>query len=70
MKNRFDLIQEKENENILIAAHRGVSGGNIPCNTLAAFDVALRQGADIIECDIAKSTDGKVFVFHPGTEPA
>lgn len=70
MKNRFDLIQEKENENILIAAHRGVSGGNIPCNTLAAFEVALRQGADIIECDIAKSTDGKVFVFHPGTEPA
>lgn len=25
----------------LITAHRGVWGGNIPCNTLDAFEVAL-----------------------------
>ena len=29
----------------LITAHRGVWGGNIPCNTLDAFEVALAQGA-------------------------
>ena len=36
----------------LICAHRGVSGGNIPCNTLAAFSAALAQGADMIELDV------------------
>ena len=54
----------------LIAAHRGVGGGNIPCNTLAAFETALRQGADIIELDVALSADGGHYVFHPGMEPA
>ena len=55
---------------VLVCAHRGVSGGNIPCNTLAAFRAALLQGADIIELDVTKSADGEFFVFHPGMEPA
>ncbi|MCH5198498.1 MAG: glycerophosphodiester phosphodiesterase family protein [Oscillospiraceae bacterium] len=54
----------------LICAHRGVSGGNIPCNTLAAFSAALMQGADMIELDVTKSRDGRFFVFHPGKERA
>lgn len=58
----------RKNNRPLIAAHRGVAAGNIPCNTLAAFDAALRQGADIIELDITRSQDGKLFVFHPGKE--
>ena len=53
---------------ILVAAHMGTVGGNIPGNTRASFEIALRQGADIIELDITKSADGKLFVFHPGTE--
>ncbi len=57
-----------ENKRPLIAAHRGVCGGNIPCNTVEAFDIALRQGADIIELDLSRSSDGKFFVFHPGME--
>lgn len=52
----------------LLAAHRGVSGANVPCNTLAAFKIALDLGADVIELDVAKSRDGKYFVFHPGME--
>ena len=49
----------------LIAAHRGVASGNIPCNTLAAFDAAIASGADIIECDVIKSrVDGSLFIFH------
>ena len=55
---------------VLVCAHRGVSGGNIPCNTLAAYKAALLQGADIIELDVTKSADGEFFVFHPGMEPA
>ena len=52
----------------LIAAHRGASGGNIPCNTLAAYEIALRQGADIVEIDVAISAEGGHYVFHPGME--
>ena len=53
---------------VLITAHRGVSGANIPCNTKTAFDIALAQGADILELDVARSRDGQLFVFHPGME--
>ena len=52
----------------LIAAHRGVAGANIPCNTIEAFNISLMQGADIVELDVSKSRDGKLFVFHPGME--
>lgn len=61
-------IFEKSKENIIIVAHRGVSGGNIPCNTLTAYETALKQGADMIEADISCSADGKLFLFHPGME--
>lgn len=54
----------------LVCAHRGVSGADIPCNTLSAFKAALEQGADIIELDVSKSRDGKLYVFHPGMEKA
>ena len=63
-------IFENAKSRTLICAHRGVSGGNVPCNTLAAFSGALAQGADIIELDVTKSRDGEYFVFHPGKERA
>ena len=69
MEKKFDLRAELSRRP-LIAAHRGVSGGNIPCNTLAAFDGALCQGADMIELDVSKSLDGTLYVFHPGMEKA
>lgn len=53
-----------------IVAHRGVYGANIPCNTLASYQIALNHGADVIELDVSKSKDGELFVFHPGMEPA
>ncbi len=64
----FDL-QRDALSRTLITAHRGVTGGNIPGNTLAAFDAALLQGADMIELDVSNSIDGELFVFHPGMEP-
>ena len=54
----------------LIAAHRGVSGGNIPCNCEAAFKAALYQKAEIIELDVSVSRDSELFVFHPMKESA
>lgn len=66
----MENIHEAAAKHILLAAHRGVSGGNIPCNTLEAYEIALRQGADIVEIDIARSADGALYVFHPGMESA
>ena len=65
-----DSIRNNAAGRTLICAHRGVSGGNVPCNTLAGFAGALAQGADIIELDVTKSLDGVHFVFHPGKERA
>ena len=60
-------VQEK---GVLVAAHRGVASGNIPCNTLAAFEAALRQGADILETDVILSDEGEMYIFHTKQERA
>ena len=39
MKSTLELRKEK---GILVAAHRGTSGGNIPPNTIASFDIEKR----------------------------
>ena len=61
-------LYEAAQERIIITAHRGVSGGNIPCNTIAAYDAALANGADMIEIDANISADGTLYSFHPGME--
>lgn len=47
-------------------AHRGASY-DAPENTLAAFDLALRLGADGIELDVRLSADGVPVVIHDAT---
>jgi len=64
----FSGIKEAAASHVLLAAHRGIAGGNIPCNTIAAFEIALRQGTDIMELDVQKSADGVLYVFHEGKE--
>jgi len=44
-------------------AHRGAAG-EAPENTLAAFELALAQGADGIEFDVRFSADGEPVVIH------
>ena len=63
-------IYDAAKKNRLIVAHRGVFGGNIPCNTIASYEIALKQGADMIETDVNSTSDGKLIVFHPGMEYA
>ena len=46
-----------------IFAHRGASN-YAPENTLAAFELAVRQGAHAIELDAKLSSDGQVVVIH------
>jgi len=47
----------------IIFAHRGASA-HAPENTLAAFELALAQGADGIELDVKLSADGHAVVIH------
>jgi glycerophosphoryl diester phosphodiesterase len=43
--------------------HRGAAG-EAPENTLASFELALRQGADGVEFDVQLSSDGVPVVIH------
>ena len=70
MQETSEKIYEAAKDHLLIAAHRGTAGGNIPCNTIQSYEAALLQGADIMEIDVSVSKDRKLFVFHPGMEPA
>lgn len=47
----------------LILGHRGASA-DAPENTIAAFGLALAQGADGVELDVQLSADGQLVVFH------
>jgi glycerophosphoryl diester phosphodiesterase len=46
-----------------IIAHRGASA-YAPENTLASFELALRQGADAVELDAKLTQDGHIVVIH------
>ena len=50
----------------LVFAHRGACA-HAPENTLAAFELALEQGAHGIELDAKLSADGEVVVIHDAT---
>ncbi len=47
-------------------AHRGLWGGDVPENSLAAFRLAV-EGGFAIELDVQLSRDGEVMVFHDYT---
>jgi glycerophosphoryl diester phosphodiesterase len=49
-----------------VIAHRGASG-SAPENTIAAFELALVQGADAIELDVRLTADGVPVVLHDPT---
>ena len=50
----------------LVIAHRGASGV-APENTLAAFELAVAQGARAVECDVVLTSDGVPVVIHDTT---
>jgi len=47
----------------LVIAHRGASA-YLPEHTLAAYAMALDQGADCIEADVVATSDGQLIVRH------
>ncbi len=50
----------------VVFAHRGASQ-YAPENTIAAFELAVTQGADAIELDVKLSVDGQAVVIHDQT---
>ncbi len=46
-----------------VVAHRGASGAH-PENTLQAFEAALADGADALECDVRLTRDGVLVCVH------
>lgn len=63
------LLNAKINEKKhLIGVHRGSYAGNIIQNTIPAYTCAFKMGADLVECDVNRTTDGILFSFHDGYE--
>lgn len=50
----------------MVIAHRGASS-YAPENTVAAFDLAIQQGASHLELDVHSTADGHVVVVHDET---
>lgn len=51
---------------VAVIAHRGNSAA-APENTLAAFESAIRAGADAVELDVRLSADGHLVLMHDET---
>ena len=49
--------------NLGVVAHRG-SSAELPEHTLAAYERALQQGADALECDVRLTRDGHLVCVH------
>lgn len=60
------MNQFRVHHQAMIVAHRGASA-YAPENTLAAFCLAVEQGADAVELDAKLSADGTVVVIHDQT---
>jgi glycerophosphoryl diester phosphodiesterase len=48
---------------MIVIAHRGASAAE-PENTLRAFDLAIEQGAQMIELDLHLTADNRVVIIH------
>ena len=67
-ENNVLLNARFDRHKVLIAAHRGSWAGNIVQNTVGAYRAALQMGADLVETDISRTTDGTLYSFHDGAE--
>ncbi|GHE19754.1 glycerophosphodiester phosphodiesterase family protein [Halomonas urumqiensis] len=59
--NSFEL-----RDDVAVIAHRGSSLA-APENTLAAVDLAVREGADYVELDVRLTADEQVVLYHDRT---
>lgn len=62
------LIEKLKAPMPMIVVHRGAKSASIAENTEKAIHTANLLGADVVEIDVIRSTDGQYFLFHDGTE--
>ena len=53
----------KKKHKLVVIAHRG-SHLKVPENTLAAFENAIKEGADYVEIDLRTTKDGHLVIMH------
>lgn len=53
----------KTKHKLVVIAHRG-SHLNVPENTLAAYESAIKEGADYVEIDLRTTKDGHLVIMH------
>ena len=58
-----EIIKWADKYDPISIAHRGASGYRQD-NTIAAFNYAMQLGADMIELDVMKTSDGEIICFH------
>jgi glycerophosphoryl diester phosphodiesterase len=63
MKAQEILSTMYADNRVLVYGHRGASA-YAPMNTIPAFQLALKQGADGIELDVHLSKDGHLVIVH------
>src|SRR6201992_2083145 len=67
VKNRqhrdMTWAEEVVSRHPFVVAHRG-SSATLPEHTLAAYDLALKEGADGVECDVRLTRDGHLVCVH------
>jgi glycerophosphoryl diester phosphodiesterase len=56
-------VAEPHGEHPFVVAHRGASA-DLPEHTLAAYELALQEGADGVECDVRLTRDGHLVCVH------
>jgi len=67
LRGQLEKIILRESRELFITyAHRGASEYR-PENTLSSFDLGLDMGANGIECDVRRTKDGVLVIFHDGT---
>lgn len=64
-----ELLESMYRGRTLVFGHRGASA-YAPMNTLPAFELAAQQGADGIELDVHRSSDGHAVIVHDFTVDA
>ena len=61
-----DYRAHGDDARVLVAAHRGYWRG-APENSLPAFEQAIGHGADMIELDVMRTSDGELVLMHDTT---
>lgn len=56
-------LNDPKDKNVVVAAHRG-DWRNYPENSLPAIENAINMGADIVEIDLAMTSDSILILMH------